>query len=254
MIETRLLRSAMSRAASGAMPKVAIGIAIVTTLGALVFALSVGRHGGEADRVAPLAAGLLAWGAGVLLCFAASMRAFDRDREDGWDALLARHGVPRSTYLWVRIGGLALVTLVTVAPGTMLVGLGAALASRDKHIALAALSGTLAGTAYAVAFALVVAPIALAALGARGRASGYLFLLGVLVLPAAVAQWTGQLFPEGWSELVSVPGALDALRESLLGSIDGARALRATVVLVAAAVLASLWARAQLHVHRGTPS
>jgi len=244
----------MARATEGVMPKASIVIAIVTTFGALVFAIAAGRHGAAADRVAPLTAGLLAWGAGVLLCFAASMRAFDRDREDGWDALVARHGATRTAYLFARAVGLAIVTLEIMVPGTLLVGLAATFAARDGHAARDALSGTFAGVAYAIAFSLVVAPIALAALGARGRASGYLYLLAVLVLPALIAPWTGQLVPEEWSELVSIPGALDALREALLGSIDGARALRAIVVLVAITVLATLWARAQLHVHRSAPA
>jgi len=250
----RLLRVAMARATEGVMPKASIAVAILTTLGALVFAIAAGRHGSSSDRVAPLTASLLAWGAGVLLCFAASMRAFDRDREDGWDALVARHGATRSSYLFARAIGLAIVTLEIVVPGTLLVGLAATLASRDAHAAREALSGTFAGCVYAIAFSLVVAPIALAALGARGRASGYLYLLSVLVMPALIAPWTGQLVPDEWSELVSIPGALDALREALLGSIDGARALRAIVVLVAVTVLATLWARAQLHVHKGEPA
>ncbi len=240
----------MSRAIEGVMPKVAIAIAALTTLGALLFAVAA-SHGDGVERIAPLSAGMLAWGAGVLLCFAASIRAFDRDREDGWDALLARHGVRPSSYLAFRIAGLAVVTAITVAPGTVVAGLGALLASQDAHVARVALEGLGAGLAYAIAFSLVVAPISLAALGARGRASGYLFLLGVLVLPALVAEWTGQLFPDEWSELVSIPGALDALREAMLDGFDGARALRAVVVLAAIFVLASVWARAQLRFHRG---
>ena len=240
----------MARAVEGFMPKAAIAIAIVTTLGSLLVALPVGGHGEAAERVAPLAAGLLAWGAGVLLCFAASMRAFDRDRDDGWIAFLARHGARPSSYLGFRIAGLALVTLVTVAPGTLVAGLGVLLASHDGHVASNAFAGIAAGLAYAIAFSVVVAPISLAALGARGRASGYLMLLAVLVLPAAVSEWTGQLFPDDWSELVSIPGALDALRDAFLDGFDGARALRAVLVLAAVFVTSSLWARAQLRFHR----
>ncbi len=231
------------------MPKASIVIAAVTTLGCLVFGIAAGRAGEGTDHVAPLAATLLAWGAGVLLCFAASMRAFDRDRDDGWDALLARHGATRSSYVMARAVGLAVVTLEIVLPGTVLAGLGAALASHDGHVAREALSGTLAGAAYAIAFSIVVAPIALATLGARNRASGYVYLLSVLVIPALVADWTGQLVPDDWSELVSVPGALDALRESIL-AVDAPRALRAIVVLALVTVLASVWARGQLHVHK----
>jgi hypothetical protein len=236
----------MSRSLEGFMPKAAVAIAVVTSIGALALAIASARRGGDVERIAPLAAGLLGWGAGVLLCFAASMRAFDRDREEGWDALLARHGARPSTYLAARIAGLVLVTLEVVVPGTVVSGLGAVLASRGGHVAVLALEGTVAGVAYAVAFALVVAPIAMATLGPRGRASGYVFLLSVLVLPALVAHWTGQLVPDEWSELVSVPGALDALRDALLGSVDALRAVRALAVLVAVATLASLWARAQL--------
>jgi hypothetical protein len=244
----------MARATEGVMPKASIAVAILTTLGALAFAVVAGRHGAAADRVAPLTADLLGWGAGVLLCFAASMRAFDRDREDGWDSLVARHGATRSAYLFARAVCLAIVTLEIMVPGTLLAGLATTLASHDGHTAREALSGTFAGGVFAIAFSLVVAPVALAALGARGRAAGYVYLLSVLVLPALVAPWTGQLVPEEWSELVSIPGALDALREALLGSIDGARALRAIVVLVAVTILATLWARAQLHVHRSEPA
>ncbi len=237
----------MSRCLEGFMPKAAFGVGIVTTLSSVVLAIASGRHGGDVERITPLTAGLLGWGAGVLLCFAASMRAFDRDREDGWDALLARHGARPSAYLAARIGGLVIVTLEIVAAGTLVVGLSALLASRDGHVAVRAISGMVAGVAYAVAFALVVAPIAMATLAPRGRASGYVYLLSVLVVPALVSHWTGQLVPQEWSELVSVPGALDGLRESLLGSVDAARLVRSLAVLVGVAAVASLWARAQLH-------
>jgi len=239
----------MARAASGPMAKVAIATAVLTTLGALVLAPSSARQADDAVRVAPIAAGLLAWGAGVLLCFAASIRAFDRDRADGWDALLARHGARATSYLTARIGGLALATLLVVLPGTVVAGLAVALASRQGAVAREALDGALAASAYAIAFSLVVAPIAMATLGPRSRASGYVWLLGVLVAPALVAEWTGQLVPDAWSELVSVPGALDALREALLGTIDPARALRALVVLAAVALVAVGWAHAQLRFH-----
>jgi hypothetical protein len=246
----RLTRSARSRALEGFMPKVAVVMGIATSLAMIALAIASGRRGGDVERIAPLAAGLLTWGAGVLLCFAASMRAFDRDRDDGWDALLARHGARAPSYLASRIAGLVLVTLEVVVPGTLVAGLCAMLASHEGRAAILALQGMLAGGAYAIAFALVVAPIAMATLGPRGRASGYLFLLSVLLLPALVARWTGQLVPDDWSELVSVPGALDALRDSLMGAIDPLRTVRALAVLVAASTLASIWARAQLHLRR----
>ncbi|HEY1958394.1 MAG TPA: hypothetical protein VGH28_22410 [Polyangiaceae bacterium] len=248
-----LLGSAMSRATSGLMPKAAIAVAVVTTFAGLVLGVAAGRQGEEPLRVAPLAAQLLAWGAGVLLCFAASIRAFDRDRDEGWTALVARHGARETSYLVARIGGLALATAIVVVPGTVVTGLATALAARDAHVAREALVGTVAATAYAIGFSIIVAPIALAALGARNRASGYLWLLTLLVLPALLAEYTGPLFPEGWGGLVSVPGILDELRESMQGAFDPVRGLRAIVVLALVTILASAWARAQLSVHRSEP-
>jgi len=244
----------MSRAVAGAMPKLAIAVAVLTTFGALAYAPAFAHDALAAEHGAPFAAEILAWGAGVLVCFASSLRAFDRDREDGWDALLARHGVRLRSYLVARIAALVVVTLLLVLPGTVIAGGAVALASHEAHVAREALVGLVVGSVYAVAFSVVVAPIAFATLGPRSRASGYLWLLSVLVVPALVADWTGQLVPDAWSELVSVPGALDALRESLLGGVDPARALRAIVVLAAVAVGASLWARAQLRFHRSARS
>jgi hypothetical protein len=245
---SRMLRVGMARTLEGFSPKLAIAIGVLSTVVALALAVSSAKREGNLGAVPVLTASVLAWGTGVLLCFAASMRAFARDREEGWRALLARHGFGDGAYLGARIGGLALVVVLVDGIGTALVGVTALLGAHD-HAALSdALSGTVASLAYSIAFALVVAPVAVATLAPRPRGAGYLFLLSVLVVPALVAGWTSELVPEGWGELVSIPGALDALREGLQGSPDPTRVVRAAAVLAIVAIGAVGWARAQLSI------
>jgi hypothetical protein len=241
-----LLESAMARSLADLSPKVAVGIAVLSTLAGVAYAVVAARAGEDVDRAAPLVAGLLGWGAGVFFCFAASMRAFDRDREDGWAALLLRHGAGPRAYLAARTSAMVVVTLALVGIGTLVAGLAAVVASPDGRTVVHALRGLVAGLAYAAAFACVVAPIAVATLAPRGRAAGYVFLLLVLIVPALVSPWTGAFVPDDWRELVSVPGALDALRASLLGAVDAPRLVRAMAVLIGVVGLCVAWARAQL--------
>ena len=243
-----LLRAGMARAAEGIMAKASLVIGGLTGLAALALAASALRSGADPSTAAPFAASLQAWGAGVLLCFAGSIRAFDRDDEDGWAALMARHSFGPTAYLGARVAGMAAWTLVMVAGGALLVGLVTLGGAHDAASLVRALSAMLAALAYSVTFALAVAAISVATLAPRARGSGYLFLLLVLVVPALLSDWTGQLVPAAWSDLVSVPGALDALRDSLHPSIDGARAVRAAAVLAAVTLAALVWARAQLAV------
>ena len=185
---------------------------------------SEGRHGSETERVAPLAAGLLAWGAGVLLCFAASMRAFDRDREDGWDALLARHGATPSGYLAARIVGLAVVTLALVVAGHVARRRRRRRSRRTTSTSRAKRSsGALRGSAR------TRSPSPSWSRPSRSRRSarvaarpGYVWLLSVLVLPALSPPWTGQARP-GRLERARV-GARRARRAArvALGTVDPA--------------------------------
>jgi len=228
------------------MAKASIVIGCITALGALALAASALRHGADPSTTAPFAAGLQAWGAGVLLCFAASVRAFERDEKDGWASLMARHGFGPGAYLGARVAGMAAWTLLIVAGGALLVGLVTLGGAHDGPGARLALSAMLAAIAYSIMFAVVVAAISVATLAPRARGSGYLFLLLILVLPALVSDWTGRLVPSEWSDLVSVPGALDALRDALHPAIDAAQAVRSFAVLAFVTLASILWARAQL--------
>jgi hypothetical protein len=199
---------------------VSLGIAALTVLVAIAGAFVVARGGPRPplDRVPSVAASALAWGAGVLLAFAASVHALRRDREEGLTSLLRMRGAPLRTYVWSRVGGLTLLLLVVVAGGTIVCGLAATLVATRSGVALRALQGTFASLVYAIAFAFTVGPLAMAALGARSRAGGYMWLVAVLIVPEMLAPLTQTLVPSGWAELVSIPGALAALRGALMPS------------------------------------
>jgi len=94
------------------------------------------------------------------------------------------------------------------------------------------LQSTGAGVVFSIAFSAVVAPIAFAALGARSRLGGYLFLIAVVSLPEVVVGMMGSTLPEAVADVLSIPSALSALRTSLApGSVDLWRASRAIVAL-----------------------
>jgi hypothetical protein len=243
-----LLVLGLARAREGILANLSLGLAGLTTLAALAFVPAARKAGGVAlERLPSATSSVLAWGAGVTLAFAAAMQALRRDRTDGVRALVHGHGHDANAYLAARVAGLAALLGIVVGGGTAVVGVVSALASRGTAHALLALQGTLAGCVYAAAFSITVAPVAFAALGARSRAGGYLWLLTVLVLPEAVSGLTGRLVPHEWSDLVSIPRALAALRAAVAPpGFDGARGARALAVIVLVAIAATAAARAQL--------
>jgi hypothetical protein len=218
----------------GILALLSLGIAALTVLGAIAAAFIVARGGPRPplERVPGVAASALAWGAGVLLAFAASAQALRRDRTEGITALLRARGASVRTYVWLRVGGLTALLLFVVAGGAFTAGVAATLVATRAGLALRALQGTAAAVAYGAAFALTLGPLAMAALGARSRAGGYFWLLMVLLVPEMLTPLTEALAPSGWSELVSIPGALGALRAALMPpGIHLVRAVKAMFVL-----------------------
>lgn len=238
----------LSRARAGVLAHLALGFAALTTLGALALVPGARTAGSAAlERLPSATSSLLAWGAGVTLAFAAALQVLRRDRTNGVRALATAHGHDANAYLAARVLGLAALVAIVIGGGTVIVGAAAALASHGTHHAALALQGTAAGCVYATAFAATVAPVAIAALGARSRADGYLWLLAVLVVPEALSGLTGRVVPEEWSDLVSIPGALGALRAALAPpGFDVAHGARALVVIVVIALCAAGAARAAL--------
>jgi hypothetical protein len=236
-------------AVEGPMAKVSVGIALLIVLGSVVTALVVarGEHPEGLVAVPLVASSALAWGAGTLLTFASSVRVFRRDHDNGIRALVASRARSDGEYLGARVTGLARMVAAVTAGGTILVGLATALASRNGGLAIRTLESTAAATAFSVAFAATLAPVGFATLAARSRVGGYFALMGVLVLPELLERPLTRLLPEGWGELASIPGALLALRGSLVPmTFDPLRFARAFALLALTVLVALLIVRAQL--------
>ncbi len=224
-----------------------LAIGALTTFAMVVAAFVVAARGGRALAQLPsVTASALAWGAGVMLAFAASTRALRRDRDDGVRALVRARGGSTPAYVGGRVVGLAVLVAVVVAGGTLVAGVASTALANPGSVARVA-KGAGASLAYAVAFSVTIAPVALAALGARSRIGGYFALVSVLVLPELFGRWTAQMLPRGWQELTSIPATLGALRTALTpGTFDVATLLRASVVLAAIAAIATAIVRTQV--------
>ena len=229
-----LLALGMSLARRGVLPVASIAICISTTfaLSLVTGVLSSRGPDSPAHDVPLLASSALAWGGGFLLAFAAAAHALRRDRAEGIRALFVARTTTLRGYLLGRVGGLAVLIALCVAGGTLVCGLvGAAGATRMASVPRM-LQSTGAGVVFSIAFSAVVAPIAFAALGARSRLGGYLFLIAVVSLPEVVVGMMGSTLPEAVADVLSIPSALSALRTSLApGSVDLWRASRAIVAL-----------------------
>jgi hypothetical protein len=222
-----------------AMVIVAFAMAVVGALIACAFALA--QRTGGAVSVPTVTALAIAWSAGVMLAFGGALRAIPRDRDDGVIALARLRGVAATWYVWGRVGGLVAAVAVAVAGATLVSGLAAISVSNPIGPALLT---TVAALAYALAFAVTLGPVAMAALAARSRVTGYLSLLTVLVVPELASPWTSALLPPGWHEVTSIPAALDAVRVGVAfprtGAIHLVRAVAALVAIVAASLLVVL--------------
>ncbi len=226
-----LLALGVSLARRGVLPVASIAICVSTTfaLSLVTGVLSSRGPDSPAYDVPLLASSALAWGGGFLLAFAAAAHAL---RPEGIRALFVARTTSLRGYLLARVGGLALLIAICVAGGTLVCGLvGAAGVSRAASVPRM-LQATGAGVVFSLAFAAVVAPIAFAALGARSRIGGYLFLIAIVTLPEVVVGMLGAALPESVGDVLSIPSALVALRTSLApGTVDPWRAMRAVVAL-----------------------
>jgi hypothetical protein len=244
-----LLALGASLAPRGAMVKIALGVAAITVLAFAGIALALAR-GDEAtpplSQLATLASSALAWGAGLLVAVPASAQALRRDRATGVRAMLRARGVPVAVYARGRVLGLAVVLALVVAGGTIACGLFALLAAARLGEAAHVARATLGSALYALAFAGVVAPLAMAALGARSRAGGYVVLLAILVVPELAEPWTRAIAPEAIGDVLGVPAALASLRASVSAPLDVARLARAACVLAALAAVCFAMVRAEI--------
>jgi hypothetical protein len=244
-----LIAFGITLARRGPMAVVSLAVSALTVLAFVIVGVVLGIR----DVAAPVhdvpvvASSALAWGGGILLAFAASASALRRDRTTGIHHLFVARVPGARGYLLGRVGGLAALLALVTGGGTLLVGLVAILVTTRGHGLGRTIQATLASVAFALAFALVVAPLALAALGARKRVSGYLTLLAILVVPEIVVSLLSSALPTELLELCSVPSALAALRAAISAhGVDPLRALRALVALGVFAAAASLFLRREV--------
>ncbi len=244
-------------AVRGWQPRLAVAVGVLTVLAMVFLEFKLARaNDTDAARDVPLlASSALAWGAGILLAFATASRVLTRDRDEGILLLCRLRGHRDQAYLWSRTGGLALALLSVIGSGTLVVGIvTAALARGPVELTV---QTTVAGLVFALAFSGLMAAVAVAALGARTRAGGYMALLMVLALPELLQPLSVHVLPAGWGELSSIPGALGALRTALIPSHeDLAGFLRAFAVVLVFTALALTLARravAQADVPKAAP-
>jgi hypothetical protein len=237
---------------------VTAAIGLVLTLGCVAgfsgLALVFARRGRllHMPSVPLLASSVLAFGVGILVAVAASSRVFRRDEDQGIRALLCARGVTTTGYVIARVAGIAAVLACLVGGGSALVGLVATLSAHGRQSALHTAQTSVAAVAFGVAFAVTFAPVALATLGARSRATGYLTLLAILIVPDLLEPTLRHVVAPAWIEVCSIPGALLALRASLGSSGGCSLFLRAIVALLVIIVVALVVVRAELLRHHGT--
>lgn len=223
---------------------VALIVSALTAVAAAVVGFVLARRGSTApaDAVPILASSALAWGGGFLHAFSASAGALRRDRADGIRQLFVARTTSLDGYLFGRVAGLALVLAIVIGGGTLLAGVGALAGATGG--AGRTLQATMASVVFALLFAVVVAPVSLAALGARTRTAGWAMIVVVLFVPELVALSMRDVFPAEVRELVAIPSALGAVRTALApDTFDLLRGLRALVVLVAFTAVATFFLR-----------
>lgn len=204
-------------------------------LAAVVVALAGGPWRGAA--LPTIAAHAIAWGAGVTVAFGAASQATRRDRVEGVLALARARGLGAADYLRGRVGGLVAILAIAVGGGTLAAGIAA---TSVAHPALSTARSTVGALAYSLAFAATLGPVALATLGARSRSGGYAALMAVVVLPELLSPWTLVLLPRGWSELTSIPSALEAVGVGAASPYHAAMHLARALAMLAAVIGASL--------------
>ncbi|MBX3233012.1 MAG: hypothetical protein KIT84_12650 [Labilithrix sp.] len=244
-----LLALGASLARRGPLAAISLGICALTVFVACIVAVAYATRGGSAPAYAVpiVTSSAVAWGGGILLAFSASASALRRDRVEGVRELFVTRTTSLRGYIVARVGGLAALLVLVVAGGTALTGTLAVLASLKAEGLPRTMQASAAAIAYAVGFAVVVAPVAFAALGARTRMTGYLFLLAVLLLPEAITSALEGRLPTELLEVLTIPSALASLRAAIApGTSDVLRLLRATIALVAFGAAALVWIRRDL--------
>lgn len=216
--QTKTLAFGFWLASRGLLVRSAIVLAAGMAIAGAMSSFWLVHHGVSTLETVPLIASeALAWGAGLSLAGAASMRMPYRDAELGVLSFALARGATIQQYVRGRMGGIVLWTFLCVGGGTLVTIAGTIAAVRPTEDVMRASAGALI---FSLAFGGSIAPVAMATLGARSRMRGYVALLLVVGVPELVAPWTSRILPDGWSELTSLPAALGALRSVTEESTD----------------------------------
>jgi len=222
-------------------------LALMTVFGGALVSLRLSNVGHTSSAQLVIITWCLAWGAGIFVAFGLASRAFIRDHQEGIADLFERHAKGQNAYLAARIAGIAFIVALVVGGAIGLSGLILILSSHQVAESGRALAATLAALVYALFFSITISPLALCALGGRGRGSGYIVLLFCIGVPEMIARGAARWIPASFIDLISFPGALSAVRDSLLvGSIDPLRFVRASLVLAFAVGLSFLYLKREV--------
>lgn len=222
-------------------------IALMTVFGGALFSLRLRDVEHTSGALVVLITWCLAWGAGIFVAFGLASRAFIRDHEDGIVDLFNRHAKGTNAYLVSRVVGISLMVASVLGGAVLLSGLVIIFSSHHIAESGRAFAALLAALVYAIFFSFTISPLALCALGGRGRGSGYVVLLFCIGVPEVFARSAAKWIPSGFVELISFPGALSAVRDSLLiHSFDPLRFFKATLILVLAIALSLLYLKREV--------
>lgn len=229
--------------------RVAWGMGLLTALVGMGGAGMLARGAEHPPLVAwlLLVQNALAYGVAVLVAFGGATQAFRKDRDDGVRALLRARGQGTREYVIARFVALLVAVMLPTVGGMMLTG-GVALAVAPKvRVLPEVVRAAAVGVGFCASFSFLVTLVALAALGARGRAGGYLVLLALFVVPDFLSPWTASLVPPAWSTLVSLPGIVGSARDALWpGTFDGPLLVRSLGALGLASVALAVLVRGEL--------
>lgn len=211
---------------------VSIALAALATLACLAITFKVRDDGVALVGAVRLTTSIIWWGATVLMAFALSARILHKLWGEGFSTLLQlRAG--RSTAWQAYLFGMFARLCLAALPPVVLVGIVAlVLAGTDRGRVFGMLIACIVSTLF---FAATIATVALAALGGRSRAGGYLRLFAILTVPEVVG--SSLTVSKEMRGMLSIPSLLSTLIDALArGNIS--RMLTAMFVLAAVNALA----------------
>lgn len=235
-----LLRFAMTLATRGWLSKFALLSAVLIVVGAGL-AIGILSHRELAPPLAEmvtLTTSALSWGSGATLAFASSLHATRDDVQSGLVELARLRGFSEARYALSRTFGLAVVVFFVIACGAVLTAM-ASLAVAPRASVGAIASALRSGVLYGATFAVVVSPLAMAALGARSRLQGYLILLSLLVLPELLRPYTKTLVAPELHDLLTLPTLLGVVQRATGAGGHDIEVMRVFRALLALAFLSA---------------